>query len=346
MSSLNRRRLLIEEKSRPLLPKSLVVRPIKLTVDNKLLLQYAQNRLRGFKYRNIQKLCKELKDLGADTNFVKAIKLSWVKFKLVDSIEHRKSYLLFLWKTYLTVEGQVRYLQLIDFAAESIRVKRGLKSLFQKLDDSDRRVINYFIDTDIEKWIPLSIFPLTEYDKEGKMSLAFEPFEPTKIINFKRLIMKYLNKLEIKSLFVPPEDVLIKSGNTKYNDGGTVRKDSERPRLSFDSKFKYQRFLTRHLVPREVWLPGKAVKLNNTFWMIICRQFLRKDPVYPDPDASVTWERIKDKLKEVYQFDISGFGFQYPREYLIIIAETILSLYPSAVITEQLDIMKRIYASV
>jgi len=342
----NRLRLLKEEKKRSLLPKSLVVHPIENSNENKLLIEYAASHLRGFQYRNIRQLNKELKELGANSNFIKNLTLSFVKFKLVDSIEHTRSYLLFLWKNYLPVSRQARYLELIDFAAESLRVQRKMKSAFNGLDDSDKRVMHYLIDTKPELWLPTTIFPLIDYEKEGKMSLAFEEFEPVKLSQFKRLAMKYLHKLSLKEMFVPPSDCLIKSGSTKYNDGGVVRRDSERPKLSADSMFLYQRFLTRPLVPREVWLPGKAVKLNNSFWMTICRQLLQKEVAYPDPDASVTWSKIKDRLKEVYQFDISGFGFQYPREYLQILADIICSLYPSDSITEQTEILKRILNNV
>jgi len=229
----------------------------------------------------------------------------------------------------------------MDFAGESIRVKRGLKSHFNKLNTCDRQVIYYFIDTDPSRWIPLTIFPLLDYRKEGKMSLAFEPFDASKLEFFKRKVSKFLLKTEIRRIFVPPAEALFKSGSTKYNDGGIVRKDSERPQLSFDSKFKYQCFITRPLVPREVWLPGKSLKVNNAFWMIIGRQILRACPAYPDVDPLVTWERIKDSLSEVYRFDISGFGFQYPREYLAIIAELISSFYPDPFLEEQKDIMLR-----
>jgi len=48
-----------------------------------------------------------------------------------------------------------------------------------------------------------------------------------------------------------------------------------------------------------------------------------------------TWRNIKDRLEEgCMRFDISGFGFQFPRELLFVMAEVISELYPC----DQIDI--------
>jgi len=138
----------------------------------------------------------------------------------------------------------------------------------------------------------------------------------------------------------------LKATSARYNDGGVVRRDYEKPQKSFESGFLYQKFCPRPLRPREVWLPDKSTKINNNFWMIIGRQLLTASKYYPDVDPMITWEKIKHRLKMFDWFDLPGYGFQYPRELLLIVAEVITRFYSSPDMYEYLDIFKRILDSV
>jgi hypothetical protein len=107
--------------------------------------------------------------------------------------------------------------------------------------------------------------------------------------------------------------------------------------------FLYQKVLSQPLTMREIWLPGKGIKANNTFWMVLSRQLLAKDKVYPDSDVVKTWERIRSFIDgALLRFDMSGFGFQFPREYLEICASVISELYPMSEVDEQFDILSAI----
>jgi hypothetical protein len=181
------------------------------------------------------------------------------------------------------------------------------------------------------------------------MPLSFESFDKEKanLPKFRELVKKYLRDLNIKNLFIPPPEMILKVASSRYNDGGEVKRDFQRPEKSFESGFLYQSFNPKPLSTREVWLPDKSTKINNAFWMIIGRQILKSDPIYPDDDPKITHERIKHKLKYfIHIFDISGFGLQYPRELLAIVAEEIVRLFPNPDLFEARDIFKRILSSV
>jgi len=49
-------------------------------------------------------------------------------------------------------------------------------------------------------------------------------------------------------------------------------------------------------------------------------------------------------LKSFGMFDITAFGLQYPREYLVVIAEAIAKVFPDQVISEQVDILKKLFS--
>jgi len=252
----------------------------------------------------------------------------------------------FVWRNFLTLSGQERYQEVASYLSESKRALRRDPSLFPRLSAVDQELAAGLLALDPIYWIPMSAFPLIGYRKESKMSYCSEPFDDSKVESFKKLVYKYLQRREIKSLFVPPPGVTIKTGYTKFNDGGVVRRDNEPPQLSLESKFLYQEFMTKPLTPREVWLPGKSIKINNSFWMIIGRQILSRDPAYPSIDPEVTWSRLKDDLANVMRFDVSAFGLQYPRQYLEIVAQAITDLYPAPEIQEQNRILKLILKDV
>jgi hypothetical protein len=270
-------------------------------------------------------------------------------FKVMRALRPRQSKnLVYIMKNFSTLEGQKIfddcYEQYVEQPYETtinFYQNRGYDSRYFRLAE-------YFYNEEDEWVMPMTLFPRINFEK-SKMHLAFEPYElgPELVKEAHDKIFKYLMKLDIKRVFMPKADVLQKHGNQKYNDGGIVRYDYERPTISFDSSFKYQRFLTQPLTPREVWLPGKAIKQNNVFFMQLHRQFLKADPVYPSPDSEVNHERIKKFLKDGFlKFDISGFGFQYLRELLKIGNRCIQELYPCTTLDEQCEIFERILDNV
>jgi len=80
--------------------------------------------------------------------------------------------------------------------------------------------------------------------------------------------------------------------------------------------------------------------------MIIGRQILKSDPTYPNDDPEVTHENIKQYLHRIGMFDISGYGFQYPRQLLSIVSQEICNLFPSPDIWEMDSIFQRILSTV
>jgi hypothetical protein len=256
-----------------------------------------------------------------------------------------------LFKNCLILEKQVMYNEVLEHASNSLRVMKGVPfSNFNFGSYNDPLFIELYrliLQIDPEQWIPLTVFPVWEY-KKPRMDLCLEPFAPSfdSTLEVKRLVKRYIMSLDIKFLELPPHDVLEKVGRKRYNDGGEVKFDHVKPEYSRDSGFLYQEFLTKPLVPREVWLPGKNIKRNNAFFMSIGRQILTKDSLYPSSDIQETWERIRNKLDEFIYFDISGFGFQFPRSYLKACADAIRELYPSSVMDEEYFELMRILNNV
>jgi hypothetical protein len=165
---------------------------------------------------------------------------------------------------------------------------------------------------------------------------------PTPRKNLRNLFYEYFSELDIEKIFVPPPDILYKVGYSVFNDDGVIRKDYE-VADNVNSGFLYQNFLSQPMTPREVWVPGKAIKINNLFWMIVARQFLQHDSRYPSYDYSLNWERIKKYLgQKILRFDVSGFGLQYPKQILIVLSEVITELYPNSLLDEELAIFKNI----
>jgi hypothetical protein len=69
-------------------------------------------------------------------------------------------------------------------------------------------------------------------------------------------------------------------------------------------------------------------------------------PTYPKEDPLDTYRIIRDRLyKPFSSFDISGFGFQYIREWLFVIAEEIALLFPNPDITEAKDLFIRLFSN-
>jgi len=254
----------------------------------------------------------------------------------------------FLFKNFLTPERQELFDEMYELSLEDpqSQAMRYVAALGRDTYELEIRLLEYFYTEKPDYVVSLHMFPLLEFEKEPKMDLCYQSLDNVKPDILRDKVLKYLSKLDLEELKVPPPDCLYKIGNQKYNDEGVVRYDHERPLYSFDSGFLYQRFITQPLTPREVWLPGKAIKFNNTFWMTLGRQFLKKDPRYPRSSFEETWEAIKDKVEDTLRFDLSGFGFQFPRSYLVSVATAIEELYPATRISEQREILERIVSNV
>jgi len=321
-------------------------KPIKNDSFNMQQLAQVQYWVRGFQRRNWYQLRDHMLQNNFSKEFIEAIFQSWVKFKLLSAIRPKwKSFFVWVFKHYLVPEKQERFEYIREVCLEEDASYRHEYERQMKADDCDKRIIEYFIREEVIFWIPICIFPLVEINGKEKMFYCFKDYNiDDGVLKWLReKVTNYIYNLQIEELFVPPSDILFKVGNQNYNDEGVVRKDYERPSTSFDSSFLYQRFLAQPLKPREVWLPGKSIKNNNLFWMNICRQIISRDPVYPSADLEVLHSRVKDKLKDVLRFDISGFGFQYLREYLDVGISCIQELYPCSDIDEQADITRSIF---
>lgn len=237
----------------------------------------------------------------------------------------------------MTLEGQKIYDDTFDIMLDVSPIRalwyvRQLRYPESKLIKYER-LINYFQKTKSEDWLPLTCFVPILFKKD-RMSLAFLPeskmYDEGKA---KEIIFSYIMEQNVKKLFIPPEDILFKVGNSLYNNNGKPERDYIRCEKQ-KCGFLYQYFLAQPLSPREVWLPDKRTKRVNLFWQIIGKQIVKCIPEYPPSDPDILWGRIAHLLtKGVIRFDISGFGFQFPRALLRITAEVICELYPC----DQLD---------
>jgi hypothetical protein len=300
--------------------------------------------VRNFTNTSLRKTLSRLKYL----NFahVESFKRFWCALKFIVLLEPTLKELCYvLLRNGWDLDFQLDYSKALDVASETNDLSDSLFG-FGFRDRQSARVeslIKLLQKIPTEMWIPLTVFPRFEYQKDPRMYLAFEPVNYLhKAEEFQTLVRNYLRTLDVPSLFIPPPDITMKVSSSRYNDGGVVRRDYERPEISFESGFLYQSFNPKPLATREVWLPDKSTKLNNNFWMIIGRQLLKASPVYPKEDAWDTWQLIKNRLDYFGYFDISGFGFQYPREWLQIVAQEVVNLYPNPDIFEQLDIFKKL----
>jgi hypothetical protein len=311
-------------------------KPIVHSDRSEYLLSLVGEKCRGFGLRHWKKLYKFMSKEKFEESFICQIKISFYKFKLIRALDPENSNdIIWIFKHLLTLEGQKFYKdcyeQCLDI--DATRARHTLMQLGRNYEHLVR-VLDYMDKCDEGLMIPYGAFPLIYYEK-SKMDLAFREVTPIDEKEKEDTIRRYLFKLDLKELFIPPADILYKIGNNFYNDRGEIKKDYERA-SKYDSGFKYQAFMAQPLQPREVWLPSKKIKHNNLFWMIICRQFLKRDPTYPVPDPDVLWNRLKD-MGHFMRFDISGFGFQYIRKYLEILVRVIEEMYPCSLLTIMSD---------
>jgi len=305
---------------------------------------------RGLQLRNWKAVLRLFNFLNVDKDLIRVIYNSWVMFKIARSFRpERSSIYVYILKNCSDLEGQRIYDDVYEqYTEQPYETTRDFYKSRYPNDSIQVRLMEYFYHEDPHWILPLSVFPRIDFEK-SKMHYAFEDYtiNPELLKEVHEKVFEYIMRLDIEEIFMPRGDVMQKYGTQRYNDGGIVRYDFERPKNSFDSSFKYQRFLTMPLTPREVWLPGKAIKQNNAFMMNIHRQILKRDPVYPSTDPLVNFSRIKPYLKKGFlKFDISGFGFQYVRELLTAGNRAIQELFPCSEYDEQTNIMEQILESV
>jgi len=269
-----------------------------------------------------------------NVSFITHVQQSFCKFKLLQMIfPNQKKDLIWIFKNLLTLEGQKLYSDTYDMMLD-INYERCQWYVHQ-IDPLEvipvrDRLLKYFNNNDPQEWLPLRVFPPILF-KKVRYDLSFLPLkEEYDLKEVRESFFKYIMGLNVKEIFIPPPDILYKVGNQLYNDSGVPKKDFEKA-TNHRSGFLYQYFLAQPLSPREVWLPDKFIKHNNLFWMIIGRQLLKQSPVYPSSDITETWMRIRHLLEEgCLRFDISGFGFQFPRKLLSLMASVIEELYPTS----------------
>jgi len=331
-------------------------------------MKIAAKEFKGYQYRNIKHLKKALLDADAPRDIIDHVVQSWCKCKLIVSLypeTHR--FLRWLFRENLLLKNQEKYHDILEYCRSNdwmfLKDASG-KRFFQQrsCDPFEMRIAEELYELEPPLWPSELLFPLYTIKKESKIQLAMEePDFDANLMMFRRNVARFLMKCNLKSLFIPPAQVLMKNSTAKYNDGGEVREDHERPQNSWTSCFKFQEFMTKPFTPREVWLPGKLLKLNNSFWMIIGRQFLNKTEIYPSTDPEELWNNIRSHdlfgvsgASETHvdpyganvtphfgMFDVTGFGIQYIRVLLKVVIEEISKFYPHEDLKEQADIAIR-----
>lgn len=342
-----------ETSERPLLPKVMDLRSLKPSTELLGMAQFCSTNLRGWTYRDIRKLLEQLPKSKDYNGFRHWITITFVKLKIaLNSFHELDKYVWFVWKNCLTPEGQELYGKSMDvLSAGSSRPFKTTDAVLKELFKERRSLQKYnqMLNTvDKRLWFPLSTFPLWNIVSEGKMHLAFYPEPRDRESEIRELIRKFLFKYAPKEIFIPSPFACKKVGGSKYNDGGEVRRDSELPQNSYNSGFLYQQFVTKPGQSREVWLPGRAIKDNNGWWFVLVDNLLRKVPYSALLKESVEiYDQIKHRLSnKLDYFDVSGFGLQFPRNYLSIAIELIEETYPHPEIQEMGAIAKNIFAKV
>lgn len=335
---------------RPLIGKSFNSRlNCKECLTTNFFIDFYMKMCRGLQLRNWLKVRSQLVQMKAPKDVIQIAYNSWVTFKLARALRPKQSSIyVYIMKNFSSLEGQKIYDEVYEqYTDQPFQTSWEFYKLRGK-DSRYFRLLEYFYNEQPEWILPLVVFPRIDFEK-SKMHLCFEDYDlsPEKLKEVHEKVFSYVYNLGIEQLFMPRAEVMQKYSNQRYNDGGVVRFDYERPKNSFDSSFKYQRFLTQPLTPREVWLPGKAIKQNNAFMMAVHRQILEKDPVYPSTLLAENLERLSPYMKDGFmKFDISGFGLQYTRALLTAGNRAIQELFPCSVYDEQSNIMEQILDSV
>jgi hypothetical protein len=303
----------------------------------------------------------------------------WWKLRLLTiCFKHHKDYrdyVLTVYRTLFLPDKQKEYKDFLDFEVASLEEKNGriqvsyTKNFYLYSTWRAQRVAS---NSRVDKWsrsknpwvkflrnkhiglqwlIPVSYLPWYEMADEFKTKkLTSLPYSNTNEGVFSTLVEGFLKRYAPEKIFLPSFEACLRVGSQRYNDGGVVKKDSELPENSWTSHFKLQKFMTGPLTPREVWLPGRAIKANNSFWFVVVEQLLKKVPFYAYNYDTVEklHQSMKTRLKGgIAYFDVSGYGIQYPRPLLSIIVKKIRDLYFEApTLRQQADFLLDLLDSV
>jgi hypothetical protein len=322
---------------------------------------------RQFKFTWLRRKMRELKDL-VNGDFINAFAMTFWKLKIAsDSFKELLPYCVILYNELFRLDNQVLYQETMELIAPlAFMLDRAAgMALMDKLI-ADRPELEKFsrllFDIPQVLWIPVNFFPLYNYDKGSKMWLTWVPTDtrwkvrggwqagqppPPGLDVFREKVKSFISKYGGKDLLVPDPRACTKIGLRKYNDGGVVRHDSERPVNSRDSQFLYSAYLTKHLTPRETWIPGKAIKNLNSWWFSFVDPILQKVPYYCGGKKVEDIASLMPMFLEKYvKFDITGFGLQYRRELIEIILDEFSIMYPHPTVEDMKEKVLRSFQEI
>jgi hypothetical protein len=325
-------------------------KPMKDNLMNRLLFKQFCTLVRNFSFTAFRKMESRLLERDKKSKVFLAFRHFWVTLKVIqDLYPEVKTLCYLLLRNCYNPQYCKDYKDTLDFASEFAgSIQQMPWTGNEETDQNTYDILMVLRKLDKELWVPASALPRFEFESKEKFKYSFVQYELTDEQKefFRNSVRTYISGLPKDKIFVPPPDVLLKVASSRYNDGGVVRRDYERPQNTLSGGFLYQKFCPKPYEVREVWLPDKSTKIINAFWMFIGRQILKSDTRYPDSDPMVTWERIKGRLKSFLHFDITAFGLQYLREYILIVAEVITSFYPSNDMEEYLILLRRSFENV
>jgi hypothetical protein len=366
----------------PIFTKSVRIEAIEPTQSNVWFAEKCAELFRGFQYRELDKMCRGLSEVGCPEGLQSAFRLSWFKCKIAyESFQEIRASVRYLFKNCLLEQGQEQYRD----AMEHWIVPTLLEGDERKLVESKTRaqypneckLFDYLSILEPRLWLPVSFFPLWVPGKKSKMYLTWLPDGAGGMLNtssgaggperrrrrraigdipeewqdpdsfdivdrVKVLIRKYGGK----DMWLPPLSSVWKTGTRKYNDGGVLRKDSEKPESSYDSQFLYCAYVTKHLTPRETWVPGKAIKHVNAWWFTFLDSFMSRIPYYAGGrDAEQVRSRMPRNIPTCIRFDISGFGLQFRRSVLEAVITAFEEMYPHPLVREMAQRYRAIWAN-
>jgi hypothetical protein len=339
-------------------------------VGDRYLVEEFVRQNRHFSFREARKTKRDLLERRFSLDKINHLLMCWWKLKLLrDSYSRHRLYKEYLYLAYDKLffpEHQEEYSDFLDhivgqgddiiLQGRTYRITRPTQVEGAKLSSIwDRffileKVVPEPEQLGLEAALPLSMFPMWDIQKPSKTdTLCDLPLKLDKLEDFKLRFRALLEKYSPDRLFVPTHLSCYKPGGQRYNDAGKVRRDYEIPE-NWNCGFKFQRFLTGPLSPREVWLPDKATKLSNSFWFPLCAQIIRRIPYYAN--NYTTAEELHNSIKHKLQgncviFDVSGFGLQFQRQYLEAAIDEIAAFYdPNPALLEGVKEIKQILSEV
>jgi len=325
----------------------------------------AQRKFLGWSLRDGRKLKAVISTETQCKLCTQELMRCWCKLHVIAKCNpEMKRFLSYLFKHHLLHEEQVQYKwmckYLIYYLSHSLSKEKGsLVDFYAGMSAKYKSGFGKFYSEPLldllekvppQNWVPYSAFPRWDFEEESKWwcsEFHISP-NPQKQRSFRECIRKFIYKYAPIGLFVPPISAAVKVGNKRYNDGGEVRFDRERPAISYTSGFLRQIFITQPMQKREVWLPDKNVKTISTWWFNIVRQVLDKVPYYPgNRDLEDVHEQLMARVKQhMATWDITGFGIQYRRDFLEIIMEVLCEAFPSSSLDEMTRKSQDIFAKI